>query len=1273
VTSREPGKGDVVGDRFEIIDGGTTGGMGTVFRARDRQTGHQVAIKLVTTETQRLAREVNALAELDHPAVVRYIDHRHADGGSYLAMEWLDGEDLGARLKRGPMALSDAAAILERVAGGLAAAHARGIIHRDIKPRNIVLVDRDPARAVIVDFGIARQDNDQTFTRGIIGTPRYMAPEQVTGDRIGPRADVYSLGCVVFECIAGQAPFVAADWMGVMAAKVMAEPPRLGDFVDAAPPGLEALLRRMLARDPGERPVDGGALVAALPAVWTELGESPSAAGAGGDGAVAVTRKEQRISTMILARGRTDKTETPKQEGHSTMQIVGPSELAPVIGGLAARSAHLADGTLVVAVDEPGEPVDRVVLAARAAAALVERYPSLHVGLATGKLSTDAGGCTVIDRATSLLQYAPGAVWLDDVSADLLARTHEIVHDGGVPCLGVEHGDVGAVLLGRVAPFVGRDREIRVLEAIAGQVIEEGASASAIVVGEAGLGKSRLVHELVRRIAVEHDLWTVRADPFAAGAPYTLLGQLVRRVAGVRDDLTLTDRQYRLSTTVSAAAGEGERAARIVLALGAMLGEPWADHDPAVAVARSAGAALADLVRRGWEDWIAALVARRPLVLVVDDLHLADASSLAVIDGLLKRRDLPLLVLGTARPELSTHHPNLWQSRGVQVTTLAPLSPRAAAAFITEVLPSATPERREALIAHAGGSPFLLEELLRAAATSTSREQPVAAIAIVQARLDRLAPELRRVLRAASVFGRDFTQAGVAAVLSPVAESELASALRALERAEVVDLQAGERATVDSGPAASFRHELIRDAAYASLPERDRALAHRRAGTWLGERDAVAPSVVAAHFAAAGAAGEAAQWWARATERAEAAWDMPAVLRFGELAAPGLRGVPLGALEEMRASAFRWAGRLEDAERSAATAVRELPSGEPRWFAAYALQVQMRAMLGAIDGVDALVLALCAAARQVAGHAAALAIGRTLVAFMLRDSDFTQGWRRELERTLDEVLAKLPERSDELEMVLADLEGERALESCDFATALRLGLVVHAIEERRGNVVPALHQHSINGYFMFELGLLDDAERTLAAVLAAARERDVPRLAAHAHHNLGVTVAARGELEAALAHERAAIAFYEKQQDVRMLAMSRLYLGYIQLTRRAFDEAEVEARRALDSITGTKYGPSAWCVLARALLGQDRIVEAEAAIDRTAGETRMAEGWAWIALTRVDILVRRGLHAEAGRACITACEEIQRRAEAITETSWRRAFLTNVEPHRRLLALRARL
>ncbi len=330
--------------------------MGTVFRARDRLTGKQAALKLVTTDTKRLAREVNALAELDHPSVVRYIDHKHDDTASYLAMEWLDGEDLGARLKRGPMPLRRrACAHLERIASGLAAAHARGIIHRDIKPRNIVLVNGEPDRATIVDFGIARQDNDQTFTRGIIGTPRYMAPEQVTGDRIGPRADVYSLGCVVFECIAGQAPFVASDWMGVMAAKVMADPPRLVDFVDHAPPGASTRCSAcMLARDPDRARPAGRrrARRQRSPRCGSSSGEASPGDNPSTDGSVAVTRRESRIATMILARGEAG---APKEEGHATMQIVGPSELQPVIGNLAARSAHLADGTLVVAVDEPGE------------------------------------------------------------------------------------------------------------------------------------------------------------------------------------------------------------------------------------------------------------------------------------------------------------------------------------------------------------------------------------------------------------------------------------------------------------------------------------------------------------------------------------------------------------------------------------------------------------------------------------------------------------------------------------------------------------------------------------------------------------------------------------------------------------------------------------------------------------------------------------------------------------------------------------------------------
>ncbi len=1242
--------GDLVGDRYEIEGVGATGGMGTVYRAIDRRSGERVAVKLIGSHDLRLAREINALAELSHPSIVRYIDHRREGDRAYLVMDWLEGIDLGTRLKSGPLPVADCCALLERIANGLAATHARGIVHRDIKPRNLMLVDRDAAQAVIVDFGIARRDEDTAVTMGgIIGTPRYMAPEQATGQAVGPRADIYSLGCVVFECLTGQTPFAGPDAISLMAAKVMANPPRVRDFLASVPPALDALLDRMLARDPFERPTDGGALVALLPAVWLAIEQVRS------DDAIAVTRQETRIATVVLARGP-DATASG-----ATVELVSETDLTPIIGELASRSVNLSDGTLVVSVDEPAELVDRVALAARSAAALAKAYPHLHVALATGPLTATAAGCEVIDRATALLVRQPGRVWLDSVSADLLARTHRIEIDRDARWLGGEQANGR----GKIAPFVGRERERRMLQGIADECLGERVASVAVVLGESGLGKTRLVTEVARGLPAETALWTVRADPMAAGAPYALLAQLVRWVVGLGDELTSEERRHRLDCTI-ALHFDDQRAVerdRIVTALGAMLHEPWG-----LAAAETASA-RAELVRRGWEDWVGAVTERQPLVLAIDDLHLADATSLAIVDGLLRAcRNRPLLVLGTARPELATAHARLWESRGVNTIALAPLTARAAANYLAEVAPELDAERRGRLIEHAGGSPFLLEELARAAAGPTDRHSPLAAVAIVQARLDRLAPDLRRVLRAASVFGRDFTRDGVVAVLAPITPEEIAASLRALEAAEVIDLIN----PID----AAFRHDLVRDAAYAALPERDRALAHRRAAAWLVARDGIAPAVIAGHFAAATMAAEATAWWATATEHAHAAWDLAAVLRFGALAASGLRGEALGALEELRATAYRWSGALDDAEYCAGVAVRELPERDPRWYAAFSTQLCMRCVTGHTDGTDVLIEQLCEAALADGTDQAALAIGRVLAQFMLNDSAFDRAWSERLERTLARVLALAKHApSDELAIVIADIAGERALEVCDHASALRLGRDVQEREERRGNVVPSLQQLAINGYYLYELGQIDEARRALETAMAGAREREIGRLEAHAHHNLGVVVAQSGDLAAALHHERRALDYYSMQQDHRMVAGCRMYLAHILIAAGEFAEAEREVRAGLDWVAASKYAPFAWAILARALLGQDRVDDAADALANATPETRMAEGWAWIALTDAEIRLRRGRHADARAIVAAACAEIDRRlaADTFAEPGWRTAYITGVEAHRRLLALRDKL
>src|SRR5580658_774755 len=152
--------GEVLVDRFEIERFAGSGGMGSVYRALDRVTGKPVAVKLVTGsdgENERFTREARVLAELADPAIVRYVAHGTTPAGQpFLAMEWLEGEDLAKRLARTGLPVGESLAVVGRVAEGLAAAHAVGVVHRDVKPSNILLVSGDPAQAKLIDFGISR-------------------------------------------------------------------------------------------------------------------------------------------------------------------------------------------------------------------------------------------------------------------------------------------------------------------------------------------------------------------------------------------------------------------------------------------------------------------------------------------------------------------------------------------------------------------------------------------------------------------------------------------------------------------------------------------------------------------------------------------------------------------------------------------------------------------------------------------------------------------------------------------------------------------------------------------------------------------------------------------------------------------------------------------------------------------------------------------------------------------------------------------------------------
>ena len=262
--------GDILDDRFELGPVAATGGMGVVFRATDRQTGAPVAVKTLRglEGADRFRREVQLLAGLHHPGIVAYLGHGQSSDELYLVMEWLEGEDLGGRLARGPLRVDETVSVGLQIASALSAAHAQGIVHRDIKPSNVFLADGRLDRLKLLDYGIARQSGTATLTElgMVVGTPAYMAPEQARGERgIDARADVYALGALLFHCLTGRPPFEAERWEALLAAVATRPAPRVGAYA-SVPRALDDLVARMLEKDPRRRPAHGRS-------AWAELSE----------------------------------------------------------------------------------------------------------------------------------------------------------------------------------------------------------------------------------------------------------------------------------------------------------------------------------------------------------------------------------------------------------------------------------------------------------------------------------------------------------------------------------------------------------------------------------------------------------------------------------------------------------------------------------------------------------------------------------------------------------------------------------------------------------------------------------------------------------------------------------------------------------------------------------------------------------------------------------------------------------------------------------------
>lgn len=451
---------ETLGGRFNLGPAVASGGMATVHRGVDRTTGEAVAIKLLygngAIDLERFEREASILAQLSHDAIVRYIAHGVAPSGRlYLVMEWIEGTTLSRRAYDPGLCPDEGIAVVRAVAAALAEMHQRGLVHRDVKPANVLLQQGHLDRIKLIDFGISRTVGSGSVTRTghMVGTLGYMAPEQARGERLlDARVDVFALGCMLYECLTGQALFTGATPLVVQSRILFEDPPPLEQTLPGAPPLLADLIERMLAKDRAHRPPDASAVVAALSAVGPIPGPRRRHAEASETEVIEGSLGQaSSVEPLPLPRGAEDAglmsvilAELVGKDaiaGAATLDLTALDERARDLDAAArphgGRVELLSDGSVVAVVVSQDEPADHAARAARCALALRPLVGAAQMVLVTGRRASAGGESfeSLVDRGARAVAVAavlgrhrgarpdrsPGAgVLLDTFTAELV-------------------------------------------------------------------------------------------------------------------------------------------------------------------------------------------------------------------------------------------------------------------------------------------------------------------------------------------------------------------------------------------------------------------------------------------------------------------------------------------------------------------------------------------------------------------------------------------------------------------------------------------------------------------------------------------------------------------------------------------------------------------------------------------------------------------------------------------------------------------------------------
>jgi len=1156
----------------------------------------------------------------------------------------------------------------------------------------------------LLDFGVARwNETESDLTMGrIVGTPAYLAPEQARGEKnIDGRADIWALGVLMYESLAGKRPFKGDSSLVTMMQVVMDQPVPLDRRVPTISKELAQVVHRCLSKSPGERFPSADSLKQALSVVDTS-GTAPklkrskdledaeetisvqTASMRGGTGILTmVPDDEQRVVAIVLANGVKDPgiiKNNVEQRGGIFVPLLGRQAIG-LFGGTewegdevvrAASAALLSRGAAKWMSVASGRGMRRGQSISGAVLDAAERCANQHLeGIAAPKDTIQALG---------------GGFSVREVKDNLYELTAERA----------PYWPVGTQDDARDPPIFGRDAQVTQMEQLLDETVSGGTANSLLVLGPAGIGKTRLRRELENLIEKRSEyvkLVMAQADSRKRERSFSLfaealssrarLGTMLRGWPDISPEASQDERYGGILALVRNAIGDEVRAHEAADFLGELLGVPVPDSTRLIA-ARRDPQLMVDRIQIALRDYFEGAAEQGAVALVIENLQWADDASIQLLQDLLDQLAFsPFFLFATGRPEVEDSHPGLFADRGGQRIQLHGLRPADVGKLATSIVGEKVPsEVLKAIARRTEGNPLFVTEIVRVlqeegslGAEIEDLPLPLNVEGAVQSRLDQLPSREKELCKRAAVYGRPVTPSEMRALGIEEAEQLFS----ALARRELVSSRTRMRAAAEREYA--FRTDLVADVAYRMLKDTVAQELHRRAANFLIGRPEPDPEEVAEHYEKGGQLVDAADRYTEAALGAERRGDSLTVLKCAERALKlGAPADKLFQLHMARADALRFRGRREEQAIVLSTAIELARTDEER---ARALMEQAVCMSRTGRISDAL------GAAKGAVHAARVSDNRELMALTRgRQANLLtfSGQLTEAGDALRETVELAEGAETHIRALVAEWRGLHANASGDLGAQVAAFREAAGLYTEAGDVRRAAGAENNVADAYNRVGAYADAEDALRATVDKCRRVGNRLIEGYALVNLGYSLGRQGKFDAAFSALDQASALAESNSDVRLSLFVQVYRAGALLSAAAAEEGldRDKLREAVSlaedagheadrlSLPGTRI--IALTAASRALLtlgDRSRALalcsEAMNLRDQLGGTE---EDEAELFLVHAAAQEASGLRTEAAATRRRGRERLELIASRIVDPDLRARYLNDVDAHRELESFR---